>query len=426
LNIILIAIGSAGDVHPMVSLGLGLRARGHRITLITNGHFRPLAERVGLDLVELGTVEDYEEVISRPEVWDPAKAPRLVLEWATLKPMRPTVEILQELNVPGETVVAAPVTAFGARIAQEALGIPLVSVLLQPAILRSLTHPPILAGFPASRSMPQIWNRWMYWLADVAFVDRLVAPETNAFRAEFGLPPTRRFFSEWMLSPARILGLFPEWLAGRPADWPAQLRLTGFPLYDESDRVELAAEVEDFLAAGAPPIVFTPGSAMRHGHAFFTQAVDACRRMGHRAVLISRFREQIPYDLPPEIRAFDFVPFSQIFPRAAAVVHHGGIGTSAQGLAAGVPQLIMPLAHDQHDNAARLERLGVARSLPVRRFQGSVVADRLRELIGSPKFRQQARQYAAELLRNQDSLAQSCQVIEEAVSLDTQTVKSPR
>ncbi len=417
MNILLIAIGSSGDVHPVVSLGLGLKARGHRVTLITNPHFRPLAERVGIDLIDLGTKEQYETIIELPEVWEPAAGFRLVAEWAILKPMRQTLSIVQELNVPGETVVAAPISAFGARIAQEAFGIPLVSVLLQPAMLRSTIDPPTLHGFPASRRMPRRLNQWLYWLADVALIDRLIAPETNAFRAEFGLPPKRRLFDDWMLSPTCALGLFPDWFADRPSDWPGQVRLTNFPLYDESDHVELAPDVADFLDAGEPPIVFTPGSAMRHGREFFTEAVDACQRLGRRGALLSRFRDQIPENLPSGIRSFDFVPFSQIFPRAAAVVHHGGIGTSAQGLAAGVPQLIMPLAHDQHDNAARLERLGVARSLSSARFKGPAVANRLNELIGVPQFRHQAQSHAAHL-KARDSLAQSCQVIEEAVRLE--------
>ena len=422
MNILLIAIGSAGDVHPVVSLGLGLQARGHRVTLITNGHFRPLAERVGLDLVELGTAEDYDRVIERPEVWDPARGFKFVVEWAMVRPMRPTFDIIRELNVPGETVVAAPITAVGARVAHEALGIPLVTVLLQPSILRSFIDPPRIAGFPASNKMPKLWNRWMFWVADVAIIDRLIAPQVNAFRAEFGLAPRKRLFKEWNTSPTRILGLFPEWYAQTPEDWPKHLKLTDFPLYDESDLAPLAPEVEAFLNAGAAPIVFTPGSAMRFGGDFFREAVDACRRLGKRGVLLSPFRDQIPADLPDSIRNFDRVPFSQIFPRASAVVHHGGIGTSAQGLAAGVPQLIMPLAHDQHDNAYRLERLGVARSLEVPKFKAPAVASRLKELIESPRVHAQARKYA-ELLRPRNSLARSCRVIEETLDLEPTPLK---
>jgi rhamnosyltransferase subunit B len=384
VNILLIALGSSGDVNPFVGLGVRLRARGHRVTLITNGHFEPLARRAGLEFAPLGTAADYRAVLEYPEIWDLRKGFQLMVKWAMLKPMRPTYEAIETRNVPGETVMAAPVTAFGARVAQERLGIPLVTVNLQPAMLRSSAAPPVLNPLPLSRKMPKLWNKALFWLADVAVTDPLVARETNAFRAELGLPPARRFFDAWWFSPACVLGLFPEWFAPPQHDWPRQVRLTGFPLYDESDAVGLAPELAAFLDAGTPPIVFTPGSAMRHGRAFFEAAVDACRRLGRRGVLISPFGDQVPAELPREIRAFEFVPFSRIFPRAAAVAHHGGIGTSAQGLAAGVPQLIMPMAHDQPDNADRLERLGVARSLPPRRFGGAAVAHALGAPTRSP------------------------------------------
>ena len=113
---------------------------------------------------------------------------------------------------------------------------------------------------------------------------------------------------------------------------------------------------------------------MRHGSEFFEAGVDACRIIGARGVLVSPFRDQLPVDLPPPFCAIDSIPFSRLFARAAAVVHHGGIGTSAQAMLAGIPQVIMPMAFDQHDNAVRLERLGVARSLLPRRFRGATLA----------------------------------------------------
>jgi UDP:flavonoid glycosyltransferase YjiC (YdhE family) len=114
------------------------------------------------------------------------------------------------------------------------------------------------------------------------------------------------------------------------------------------------------------------------------------------------------------VRAFDFVPFSRLFPRAAAVVHHGGIGTSAQGLAAGVPQLVMPLAHDQHDNAARLERLGVGRSLLPKKFRAPAVAARLDRLLRSQSVAEQCRAAADRICRD-DPLPETCRLIEDAV-----------
>lgn len=415
LNVILIPLGSSGDVNPFVALGRALQARGHKVTMITNGHFETLARRSGFAFEPLGTEEDYRAVLELPDIWHPTEGFKIVMQWGTLNTMRPLFEMIESRNVPGETVVAAPVTAFGARIAQEKLGIPLVSVCLQPPMFRSSTKVSKLGGFPVSSRMPGWWNRTLYWAADRLVIDPLLGPQTNAFRSELGLPPVRRFFNEWWYSPERIIGFFPDWFAPPPPDWPAQLALTGFPLYDEDDVCDRSPELEAFLRAGEPPIAFTPGSAMRHGKEFFGASVDACTRLGRRGVLVSPFRDQIPAELPASVCAIDFVPFSRLFPRSAAVVHHGGIGTSSQALAAGVPQLIMPMAHDQFDNAARLERLGVASSLSPRKFRGPAIARALARLIGSDRVSQECR-LASERLRNANPFPESCRLIEHAAN----------
>lgn len=418
LNIILIPLGSSGDVNPFVALGRALQARGHKITMITNGHFEAIARRSGFAFEPLGSVEDYRAVLELPEVWHPTEGFKIVMQWGTLNTMRPLFEMIESHNVPGETVVAAPVTAFGARIAQEKLGVPLVSVCLQPAMFRSSTKVSKLGGFPVSSRMPGWWNRTLYWAADRLVIDRLLGPQTNAFRSELGLPPVRRFFNEWWYSPERIIGLFPDWFAPPPPDWPAQLALTGFPLYDEDDVCDRSPGLEAFLRAGEPPITFTPGSAMRQGKEFFDAAVDACTRLGRRGVLVSPFRDQMPAELPEGVCAVDFVPFSRLFPRSAAVVHHGGIGTSAQGLAAGVPQLIMPMAHDQFDNAVRLERLGVASSIGRQKFRGPAVASSLSRLVDSGLVAEQCR-LAAARLGNTNPFPEACRLIELAANSPT-------
>jgi UDP:flavonoid glycosyltransferase YjiC (YdhE family) len=208
-----------------------------------------------------------------------------------------------------------------------------------------------------------------------------------------------------------VLGLFPDWFGPPQPDWPPQTRLTGFPLYDERGGADIPEELTRFLDAGEPPVVFTPGSAMAQGQDFFAAAVEACRLLGRRGVFLTRFPDQVPPDLPAAVRHFDYVPFSQLLPRAAALVHHGGIGTSAQALAAGVPQLVMPMAHDQPDNAARLRRLGVAASLPRARFRGPAVARDLERLLRSKEVAQNCRA-VADRLKDSRAVEQTCEELE--------------
>jgi UDP:flavonoid glycosyltransferase YjiC (YdhE family) len=193
------------------------------------------------------------------------------------------------------------------------------------------------------------------------------------------------------------------------------VRLTGFPLYDERGVTAPPSGLDAFLDACDPPLVFTPGSAMRHGEPFFAAAVDACERLNRRGVLLTRYPEQLPRRLPPSVTHFGFVPLSQILPRAAALIHHGGIGTTAQGLANGVPQLIMPLSHDQPDNAARVQRLGVGDSLKLKRFTGPNVDRKLRPLLESEAVRRSCRDVTSRFV-GVDAIAQTCDLLEGLVS----------
>jgi UDP:flavonoid glycosyltransferase YjiC (YdhE family) len=261
------------------------------------------------------------------------------------------------------------------------------------------------------RGVPRWYKRFQFWVADNVFIDRLLCPELNALRGELGLPPVRGIMRDWWNSPNGVIGLFPDWFAPPQADWPANASLTGFPLWDESDVSELPAGLEEFLAAGPPPIVFTPGSAMMHGRAFFAAAIEACRLLGRRGLLITKYADQLSAQLPANIAHFSFIPFSKVFPRAAAVVHHGGIGTCGQGLAAGVPQLIMPMSHDQPDNAARLARLGVAAELKPKHFHGPRVAVQLRKLIEDESVLLRCRTLAARI-DAKAALAATCDRLE--------------
>src|SRR5262249_39783188 len=142
--------------------------------------------------------------------------------------------------------------------------------------------------------------------------------------------------------------------------------------------------MDRFIAAGEPPIVFTPGSANRFAASFFSAGIEAAARVGRRALLVTKYRDHLPPTLPAHAFHAPYAAFATLFPRAAAVVHHGGIGTCAQGLAAGVPQVIMPLGFDQPDNGARLVRLGVADTIGPSRFTAGRVAGALGRLLSTP------------------------------------------
>jgi len=412
MNVLVIGLGSAGDVHPMVGLALALRRRGHRATLVAASVFEPLARRIGLEFIGLGTDLEYREAIQDPDLWHPYRSFTVVCKRLILPVMRAVYEIAARRSRSGEALVVAPATAFGARIASERLGVPLATAHLQPSLLRSVHQSPCY-GFPdVLGHLPRPLRRLYLRGVDRFLIDRLLASEVNAFRTELRLPPVRRIFDRWMHSTQLVLGLFPEWFAPQQPDWPPNVHFAGFPLFDESGSRAPSAELADFLVAGEPPIVFTAGSANAQAREFFRVSVEVCRAAGRRAILLTQFPEVLPHRLCEGVRHFDYVPFSQALPHARAIVHHGGIGTVAHALAAGAPQLVVPSAHDQPDNAVRVCRLGVGSMLLPKQYKTGAVLQRLDRLLNSPSVMENCRRRAKDLAGN-TALDKACVLIEQ-------------
>ena len=391
LNVLLLPIGSSGDVNPFVGLGAALKKRGHRVTVATNPYFEALIRRESLEFEPLGKREEFTSLLNHPDLWHPRRCFEFVARQVASRSIRPVYKVVEKHNLPGKTVVVAPCLGLGARVAQDKLGVPLVSAHLQPAVFQSETDPFTLPVLDAWARRSRGFLRLLYRLGNWR-LDRVILPELNALRKELGLAPLRHIIP-WWHSPQRIIGFFPDWFGAPQPDWPPQARVVGFPLYDGFEEGAHASEVENFLRHGPPPVVFAPGSANAQAGVFLRESVRACEELGERGILLTRFPEQVPA-LPPSVRAFRYVPLSRLLPRSKAVVHHGGIGTTAQALAAGVPQLISPLAHDQPDNARRAQGLGVARIISPRRYKAHAAASLLAELLKSPDVQANCRAVA--------------------------------
>jgi rhamnosyltransferase subunit B len=411
LHVLLPTLGSAGDVNPVVALGLALQKRGHRATLITNELFGDYARSLGLGFIALGTAAEASEIIADPRLWHPTRGFECVAERVIVPSIAPLYDII-ERHVESGTVVAASGMCFGARVAQEKLGVPLATVHLQPTMLRSVVDFGRYGVIPMGPRMPRAVKSSLFWLLDHLIIDRAIIPELNALRARLGLRRVRRVFDAHVHSPELVLGLFPEWFAPPQNDWPANTRLAGFVLHDASETVEVPAALKEFLDAGPPPVVFTPGSAAATLHKFFAESVEACRIAGLRGLLVTDHPAQLPKNLPPGVRAFPYVPFSRILPRCAAIVYHGGIGTLAQAIHARIPHMVVPNSYDQPDNALRIERLGLGVRIYPRHYKARLVAMKLRELIDSENIRERCRDIAL-TIDTEAALERACDLIEQ-------------
>ena len=403
-------MGTAGDVHPFVALALALRQRGHDVSVITSPYFSALFDELKLPFVPFGTVEQFEATTHNPNLWHPLHGFRVISEAMGLGTPELFDLVNREMDKGGDMVVSGTL-AFGARIAQEKNHFPLVTVHLQPASFWSIKESPIFHPWLSSiNHLPQPVKKLILALSD-RVSDRSLMPAINPFRESLGLPPVRHVVSKWWHSPTRTIGLFPSWFAPPQSDWPPNAVLTGFPLYDEQDIYSESTKrrIEHWI--NDPPIIFAPGSGNRQAHRFFDAAVDACRRLDRRALLLTKYREQIPSSLPKNVQHVDYLPFSAVLPLAAALVHHGGIGTAAQALASGCPQLVMPMTFDQPDNAYRLAKLGVARVLKPTRFSGRTVASELSKLLDSATVSRQC-QLVASRFEKINPIEETCKLIE--------------
>ena len=411
-HVIVVAIGSAGDVFPLAALAQRLSQRGHEVLLMAGELYEGLARQLGVAFEPIQTSQQAGTHAMSKQ--DPHKA--LSLMWHRISQANRIVYgAVERLQQPGRTVLVGSTFALGARLAQEKLGLPLATVHLAPACFLSAIDPPAFKLFRLPSWLPVRARAATWRFIERAVIDPIGGKELNRFRAELGLAPCRHVMGEWAHSPDLVLGLFEPWFAEPQADWPAHTHLTGFPRFDQVQMIEPDAALQRFLEAGDAPLVFVTGSAMREARPYFANAVETCRILGRRGVLLTRHVAQVPAELPPFMHHALYEPLSTLLPRSAALVSHGGIGTVSQGLAAGVPQLVMPYAHDQFDNAQRVKRLGVA-AIASPRDTPAALAQTLQALLASPVAAAACAHYrdalAAPGSRPQEALDRACVLIE--------------
>ncbi|WP_458424433.1 nucleotide disphospho-sugar-binding domain-containing protein [Methylorubrum extorquens] len=410
MHIALAALGTYGDILPFLAIGRQLAQRGHDVSLYAPEPFRQSALRAGLDFDAICTEAEYDEALSAPELWHPRRGLVPLFEMMTSLAGR-TMQWLEEKSVENLRLVVASPNAFGARLAQDKHGVPVITVHVTPFLIESRHDAPWLPGLPLQRLMPSRLRHWLGRGADRTLIDPVSLPPLNALRANLGLPPVKRL-RYWWNSPLRMILMCPPWYVPPQPDWPRQLIQVGFPMADRlGDVGELAPTLETYLDAGPAPLVFTYGSGMRQGAQFFRVAVEICRRMRRPGILLAREAEQVPASLPADVIHVGYAPLSLLLPRCAALIHHGGIGTVAQALAAGVPQMVVPVAFNHFDDAQRLSRLGLGAVLRPQAFRPRRACREIERILASPAMID-ARVAARTRMAADDGVEAACDEIE--------------
>nr|WP_246357271.1 nucleotide disphospho-sugar-binding domain-containing protein [Pyxidicoccus fallax] len=384
--------------------------------MILNEHHRPYATKLGFDFVPSAPASAYrEEQEANRHLGKPDSGPHVLsyeerLRRWHLPELRATYAALAERADPRDSVIVARGSTLAGRLAQEQLGIPMATVYLSPPeAIRLWLGVPLLLNRPPP-------SRWIYNLLCVPMIDRNHDPHfafLNEFRAELGLAPVKHIQGVWLESPQLVLGLWPDWFYPRMAHWSPRMHLPGFILHEKHVDEPLSPEVDAFLSAGSPPVVFAPGTFRSLGaEAFFSTSIELCRRLGRRGLFLSESRAQVPASLPESIAVFSQVPLRKVLPRCAALVHHGGVGTCARALDAGLPQFVVSVFGDQPANAMRLGHLGVAGTIHERDYHADPVTPMLQRLLTDARVREACATQARRMAQG-DAAERACDALEE-------------
>lgn len=398
MKVLLTSVGSSGDINPFIALGLALKRRGHEPVLLVNPYFEHTVRGQGLAFEPFGEHFSPTELARETPLAFTRVLGPIVLMRSVFAPLfREMYEgMVRAVDRHAPDVIVGHQISFTMPWVARDRGIPWVTCPLAPATVLSDVDPPRLPVGTDLTKMPMWYRRFAHW-AGRRFMSFLLDRPLNRLRHELSIPRHDDTLFDEMLSGDAALALWSPHFRPRASDDPERMRVCGFPWFDRETRYgERGSGLEPglarFLDEGEAPVVFTLGSVLSHtGARVYHAAAEACRRLGVRGVLVIGRDSSAPVEVPPGVVCVDYAPYSALLPRASAIVHHGGIGTTAQALRAGRPTVILPHAHDQFDNAARTERLGV--SVTMTRGHGSAraLARAVGRVLGDPAYAERAR-----------------------------------
>lgn len=416
MRIVMMALGSRGDVQPFAALAAGLAARGHVVRLLTYAAFADLVE--GRDVVLVPVDGDIRQDL------ESEAAARMFDEGASPLAVAGAIRDLSEKYAPGwaralleaarsaDLIIPAGAAAFIGATVAEKLGIPYVQAYPQPN-LPTRAFPSPLA--PPPKGTPSGLANWLQGWAVALFFWQVFRPGVNRIRREvFELPAYPFPGPYWRMKRDGGPVLFahsPSVLA-KPADWPASAHVTGYWWLDHPEW-EMPFDLAEFLAGGARPVYIGFGSMMPGDPAATSaKVVAAVRRAGCRAILAGGWGGLKPEASSPDIFWLESAPHDRLFQHVDAVIHHGGAGTTAAGLRAGVPAVVVPFLADQFFWAWRLEKMGVSGgTIRHRDLEPDALAAAIRLCLDDPAIRQRAG-FIGRRLQEEDGIGEAVRVIE--------------
>jgi UDP:flavonoid glycosyltransferase YjiC (YdhE family) len=413
-RITIIASGTRGDVQPAIALGVALRAAGYRVRLLAGSGFRGWIEGHGLeaapsevDMEALMASHDGRAWVERGH--DPLAQLRLMRRLLDRFAGRLTLEAW-EASQDADAVIGSFTSDSYALAIGEKRGVPVLSMPLQPTLIatrdgRSAVHA------PRPDRVSRV-NGWFGRLLIEPFPWLLYGRHVNRFRRRIGLPTVGLRRDVEARRRMTVLHAVSRHVMPRPADWPASFHVTGYWFLDDERDWEPPPALLEFLDAGPAPVCIGFGSMTGHEPSGTTQLIaDAVRRSGQRAVLLAGWAGIGSAELGPDLLCLAEAPHAWLFPRMAAVIHHGGAGTTAAGLAAGVPSIVIPHFADQPYWGRRVQALGVGpRPLARHRLTSAGLAAAIRESLDDATMRRRAAELGARI-RQEDGMGNAVAIV---------------
>lgn len=421
MRVLLLTIGSRGDVQPFVALGAGLIAAGHRVTLATSPRFRSVVEEAGLAFAPVS-----DEMVALAES-PTGRAMFEAMGSSYAKALAGLLRIAGRIGPMQRDLVsdgwAAAQTArpdvivyhpkmFGAPHYAEKLGVPAALALLFPQLVPTAAFPAV--GFP-ERGWGAWYNRLTYRVV-LGISGRLARYFARSWRSDRGLPPIPPhidFLHHADGSPVPILHAFSRHIVSAPADWPDAAATTGFWFLDRANDWTPPDALRAFLDAGEPPIYVGLGSMAARDPERTTRIVlEAVERAGVRAILATGWGGLTASDLPDSVHLLASAPHDWLFGRVSAVVHHGGAGTTAAGLRAGRPTIICPFFGDQPFWGRRVHALGVGPApIPQKKLTPGRLAQALAQATTDAGMRRRA-EALGKAIRAEEGVAEAVAALE--------------
>ena len=421
VNFLILSAGTAGDMHPFLALACALKKRCHHITFFCPEIHRHLVELVGIDCKPMGNEREYLAILNDPNLWHPRKGIELVL--------RNTGFAIEELLVffngidssQKQVILAHPLTLAATAVIRHTFpSLHIVAVYLAPSNLRSIENPLTFGPLKIPRWMPSIVRKLLWRLIDRYVIDPAALPAVNALRRRYGLQGVKHYVDHSQSVPDLSVTLFPTWFGPTQPDWPRPLHSGYFPVYDPKSSAAVNPELKEFLASGSAPLIFTHGTGNRHAAHYFRCALEAAENLGRRAIFLTADRLQLPALLPADILWQPYVSFSALLPHSVLLIHHGGIGTTAEALKAGTPQLVVPLGFDQFDNAARIEYLNAGSSLSYGKVNAKSLTSSLESMLQPSIYaacKNRCRELAEKFSPDKQAEDTLCQAIETSIGM---------